>query len=205
MIKNLNGLYGITIDNDPNIESNVKAALAGGASVIQYRDKSSSGEKKLNTAYRLKTLCANKALFIINDDIELAKLVDADGVHLGKDDADIMKARQLLGDKIIGVSCYDQLSLAEGAQNKGVDYVAFGRFYSSSTKPMATQASPDLIVEAKKLLVVPVVAIGGITVNNANTLIDAGADAIAVINGLFGQPAITETAQHFCSLFDKNK
>ena len=111
----------------------------------------------------------------------------------------------MLGDKIIGVSCYNQLSLAVDAQSAGVDYVAFGRFFSSSTKPMAIQASLDLIVDAKRSLSVPVVAIGGITVNNADSLIGAGADAIAVINGLFSQPNITKTAQAFCAIFDNNK
>ncbi|MDH3326271.1 MAG: thiamine phosphate synthase [Gammaproteobacteria bacterium] len=199
----INGLYGVTIDNDLRLTENVKAALAGGVSVIQYRDKSSSAEKKYDLAVRLKKLCAGKALFIINDDVSLAKSVDADGVHLGKDDADIHKARQLLGDKIIGVSCYNELSLAEKAQSEGADYVAFGRFYSSTTKPAAIQASPDLITAAKKSLSVPVIAIGGITVNNAGLLIEAGADAIAVVNGLFKQPDIKKTAQDYCALFQK--
>ncbi|MDH5257990.1 MAG: thiamine phosphate synthase, partial [Gammaproteobacteria bacterium] len=184
----INGLYGITIGSDPCLEDNVKAALAGGATIIQYRDKSCSNEIKTRSALRLKELCAGKALFIINDDIALAKSIDADGVHLGKNDADIKKARQLLGKKIIGVSCYNQLSLAEEAQAAGVDYVAFGRFFSSSTKPDAVQASPELLTRAKQTLSVPVVAIGGITVNNADSLIKAGADAVAVINGLFKQP-----------------
>jgi len=202
LISGIDGLYGITIDNDPDIEVNVKAALAGGASVIQYRDKSSSSEKKRKIATKLKQLCAGKALFIINDDVELAKAAAADGIHLGKDDADIGRARALLGDKIIGVSCYNRLSLAEAAQAAGVDYVAFGRFFTSSTKPDAAQASVDLIVQAKKSLSVPVVAIGGITVNNAGSLIKAGVDSIAVINGLFAQPEIRKTAQAYCALFD---
>lgn len=197
----INGLYGITIGNDPCLEDNVKAALAGGATIIQYRDKSCSNEIKTRLALRLKELCAGKALFIINDDIALAKSIDADGVHLGKNDADIKKARQLLGKKIIGVSCYNQLSLAEEAQAAGVDYVAFGRFFSSSTKPDAVQASPELLTCAKQTLSVPVVAIGGITVNNADSLIKAGADAVAVINGLFKQPEIKKTAQTFSKLF----
>lgn len=197
----IEGLYAITVDNDPNIVANVKAALAGGASVIQYRDKTASAEKKHRIAVQLKNLCADKALFIINDDIALAKSVDADGVHLGKDDSDIGKARQLLGNKIIGVSCYNQLSLAQEAQAAGVDYIAFGRFFSSTTKPMAVQASPELLIEAKKILSVPVVAIGGITVNNADSLIKLGADSVAVINGLFGQLNITKTAQQYCALF----
>lgn len=197
----INGLYGITIGSDPCLEDNVKAALAGGATIIQYRDKSCSNEIKTRSALRLKELCAGKALFIINDDIALAKSIDADGVHLGKNDADIKKARQLLGKKIIGVSCYNQLSLAEEAQAAGVDYVAFGRFFSSSTKPDAVQASPELLTRAKQTLSVPVVAIGGITVNNADSLIKAGADAVAVINGLFKQPEIKKTAQTFSKLF----
>ncbi len=197
----ISGLYGVTIDNDPHLLANVKAALAGGASVIQYRDKSSSAEQKKITALALKKLCAGKALFIINDDTMLAKLVDADGVHLGKDDGDIEQARQIIGNKIIGVSCYNQLSLAEEAQKAGADYVAFGRFFSSSTKPTAAQASVDLLIEAKNKLSVPVVAIGGITVNNADSLIKAGADSIAVINGLFDQTNIKEKAQQYCAMY----
>ena len=202
MINKINGLYGITVDGDTNIEANVVAALDGGATVIQYRDKSSDGEKKRRIALQLKDLCAGKAIFVVNDDLVLAQSVDADGIHLGKDDADINKARRLLGDKIIGVSCYNQLSLAWEAQAAGVDYVAFGRFFSSSTKPAAAQASLELLNEAKKTLSVPVVAIGGITVNNADSLIKSGADSIAVINGLFGQPDIKKTAQQFSAKFN---
>lgn len=204
-LNKVSGLYGVTIDNDLNILASVAAALAGGATVIQYRDKATTDEKKHNIAIALKKLCADKALFIINDDVELAKAVNADGVHLGKDDADISKARQILsckdGNKIIGVSCYNQLALAQKAQAAGADYVAFGRFFSSSTKPMAAQASLELLTRAKKTLSLPVVAIGGITINNAGSLIAAGADSIAVINGLFKQPNITKIAQQYSALF----
>ena len=197
----IKGLYGITVNGDDNVEANVAAALAGGTQVIQYRDKSSSEEEKYNIALKLKNLCRDKAIFIINDDVTLAKAVDADGVHLGKNDSDLTNARRLLGDKIIGVSCYNQLSLAEQAQAAGADYIAFGRFFTSTTKPSAVQASVDLIKHAKQSLDIPVVAIGGITVNNADTLINAGADAIAVINGLFMQPDIRQTAKTFNKLF----
>lgn len=200
-MREIKGLYGITVSGDDNVETNVAAALGGGTQVVQYRDKSSSEEEKYNIALKLKNLCRDKAIFIINDDVTLAKAVDADGVHLGKNDSDLINARRLLGDKIIGVSCYNQLTLAEQAQAAGANYIAFGRFFSSSTKPSAVQASIDLIKYAKQSLDIPVVAIGGITVNNADTLINAGADAIAVINGLFGQSDITQTAKTFNKLF----
>jgi len=203
-MSSIRGLYGITIDADSNIFENVEAALAGGASVIQFRDKSSTTEQKYAIALKLKSICAGRATFIINDDAELAKNVDADGVHLGSEDGSIEHARKIIGEKTIGVSCYDQFSLAQQAQENGADYVAFGRFFSSSTKPDAVHASPDLITYAKQNLNIPVVAIGGITVNNADTLINAGADAIAVINGLFKPPDISETAKIFNQLL-KNK
>lgn len=197
----INGLYGITIDDDPDIEEKVASALAGGASIIQFRDKISSKNKKRKVAEKLKRLCHGRALFIINDDLDLAIDVVADGVHLGKHDGNIAAARKRIGGKLIGVSCYNQLSLAKQAQADGADYVAFGRFFSSRTKPDAIQASPDLIIQAKQILSIPIIAIGGITEKNAGSLIAAGADAIAVINGLFNQPDITKTAQNYCDLF----
>lgn len=195
------GLYGITVDNDPEVLSRVKAALEGGANIIQYRDKSYLPGRE-NIAERLNNLCREHgAIFIINDDIELAVAVNADGVHLGKHDLDIKAARNKIGDKIIGVSCYNKLELALAAEQNGADYVAFGRFFPSVTKPKAVSAEISLLQEAKQLLSLPIVAIGGITTENANMLIQAGASSVAVIDGLFNQDNIKKTAEEFSKLF----
>lgn len=198
----VSGLYGVTQDGSSNLYQQVKQALQGGAQVIQYRDKQSDSDQRLQDAQRLKSLCDEyAAIFIVNDDIDLALQVDADGVHVGKDDGDIVAIKQRLGDKILGVSCYNSLTLAQKAEQLGADYVAFGRFFVSQTKPDAIQAEPNLIVEAKSRLRVPVVAIGGIKLNNAKQLIDAGVDAIAVVDGLFGEENIVKTAKEFSNLF----
>jgi thiamine-phosphate pyrophosphorylase len=144
-------------------------------------------------------------LFIINDDVTLAKETQADGVHLGREDAAIAQARKQLGSRaIIGVSCYNELARAEQAAAQGADYVAFGRFFPSRTKPQAVPASLDLLREAKKKLHIPVVAIGGITPENGASLIAAGANALAVIEGVFGQADVRAAAERYASLF-KNR
>lgn len=202
----LTGLYAITDAsiNDPEITIQcVKQALAGGARCIQFRDKSDNHEQRLQTSIALRELTKQaNALFIINDNVELAKSVKADGVHLGQDDTELGKAREQLGqDSLIGISCYNQFELAKKAADQGADYVAFGSFFSSPTKPNAVKADIQLLQRAKRELVIPIVAIGGITIENAGSLVEAGADMVAVIDGLFGQTDIEATARHFCSLF----
>jgi thiamine-phosphate pyrophosphorylase len=141
-------------------------------------------------------------LFIINDDVTLAKETRADGVHLGREDVPLAEARKLLGTRaIIGVSCYNELARAQAAQKQGADYVAFGRFFPSRTKPQAVQANLDLLREAKRKLHIPVVAIGGITPENGASLIAAGADALAVIEGVFGQADVRAAAERYARLF----
>ena len=145
-------------------------------------------------------------MFIVNDDITLAKQTKASGVHLGREDASVADAREQLGPQaIIGVSCYNELTRAETAQAQGADYIAFGRFFPSRTKPQAVQANPDLLREAKKKLHIPVVAIGGITPENGAALIAAGADALAVIEGVFGQPDIRAAAERYARLFKNGR
>jgi thiamine-phosphate pyrophosphorylase len=145
---------------------------------------------------------AANCIFLINDDAELAFASGADGVHLGKNDAGIEQARALLGkDAIIGISCYNRLDLAHRAEQAGADYVAFGRFFPSLTKPDAIQAQPALLQQAKRELELPLVAIGGITPENGRLLLAAGADMLAVIHALFGQPDIGTACRHFQSLF----
>ncbi len=200
------GLYAIAdtryLDNARLITA-VGEAIAGGARVIQYRNKKHAAESRLTQAGEIAKLCRkHKVLCIINDDVELTKETAADGVHLGRDDASIAKARERLGPQaIIGVSCYNEMARAETAQAQGADYVAFGRFFPSRTKPQAVQAGPDLLREAKKKLRLPIVAIGGITPENGASLIAAGADALAVIEGVFGQPDVRAAARRYANLF----
>ncbi|MES9967484.1 MAG: thiamine phosphate synthase [Sedimenticola sp.] len=181
----------------------VAQALAGGARVIQYRDKSGDDQKRLAEAGALLTLCRqHHAPLIINDDVELAARIGADGVHLGKDDPDIQAARTRLGKQaIIGISCYNQFDRASIALEAGADYIAFGRFFNSTVKPDAVQAQPDLLRRAKRELELPTVAIGGITPENGGALIEAGADMLAVIHGVFGQPDIRAACERFNELF----
>ncbi len=203
----LRGLYAIT---DPRLTPGeamfaaVEAALRGGARILQYRNKAADGATRLREAGRLSRLCrAHGALFLVNDDPALAQAVGAHGVHLGRDDPDVARARDLLGPEgIVGVSCYNELERARAAAAAGADYVAFGRFFPSHTKPEAVQAHPDLIRRAKAELGLPVVAIGGITPENGRTLIEAGADMLAVIHGLFGQPDVEAQAARYARLFE---
>lgn len=199
----LRGLYAITPDRRPNLAAKVTEALAGGARILQYRDKGSDGRKRLAEAGTLHRLCRQAGtLFLINDDLELAAAVAADGVHLGRNDTDPRAARRRLGpDAIIGVSCYNRFELAREARDMGADYLAFGRFFPSDTKPDAVQADPKLLRRARRELGLPLVAIGGISPENGGPLIDAGADMLAVINGLFAAPDVRATARAFTALF----
>ena len=201
----IRGLYAITpemTDTDALLDK-VKSAIEGGARLVQYRTKSEDVALRHEQASELLLLCrAFHVPLIINDDVRLAALVDADGVHVGEDDASLKEARINLGpDKIIGVSCYQDLARAKQFQAEGADYVAFGSFYPSATKPGARPCPIGLLTEAKQVLRVPVVAIGGITPENAVALVAAGADAVAVITALFDAPDIAATAAHFDSLF----
>jgi len=201
------GLYALTPDlsaTDALIKS-VGAALDGGALAIQYRNKTAAPELRLQQARALQALCARHgAALIINDDIDLARTVDADGVHLGRGDATIAHARgRLRANALIGASCYDSLERAAAAVAAGADYIAFGSFFPSTTKPDAVRAGLSLLSAAKSRWAVPVVAIGGITPRNAAAVIDAGADAVAVISALFDATDIVAAARLFVALFDQ--
>lgn len=203
----LRGLYAITdsqLTSLNSIEQKVAAALKGGAQLIQYRDKHSSAKQKKITALKLLALCQQyHGRLIINDDLELAQAINAHGVHLGQEDAPIAQARELLGTKaIIGATCHNSLTLAQQAVANGASYVAFGRFYTSKTKPGAPSCSLDLLKEARQSLEVPIVAIGGITLNNAPALIAAGADLIAVVNGVFAAENIEQQSLALAKLFN---
>ena len=202
----LHGLYAITDErlmNEQNFLLKAEQALLGGARLIQYRDKSSNHTKRLEQASALKQCCEKyNALLIINDDVELAKNVAADGVHLGKEDGAVAEARRHLGnDMLIGASCYNQLDLALQAEKAGADYVAFGAFFSSPTKPQAGIASLELLKKARQHIQVPICTIGGISTENAHTLVEHGADMTAVISDLFASDDIQASASHIAALF----
>jgi len=201
----LSGLYAITDANllTDNFTDAIEQAIQGGCQIIQYRDKSTDHKHRLQQANIVRQLCDQyQRLFIVNDDIELAMACNADGVHIGKDDQQLTTARDYLGnDKIIGVSCYNQIKLALAAEQGGADYVAFGAFFSSSIKPEATNAPVSLISQAKEQLQIPVCCIGGITANNATPLINAGTDMIAVISEIFASQNIKLSSQALSNLF----
>ena len=202
----IRGLYAIadtTVIAEPELLAAVEQAILGGARVVQYRDKRGQAEQRERQAQTLAGLCAaNGVTFIVNDDVALATRVQAHGVHLGREDAAIGEARRRLGaDAVIGVSCYNALERALAAEAQGADYVAFGSVYPSPTKPAAVRANTELLRQAKARLRVPVVAIGGITTENAASLIAAGADAVAVISDLFARPDIQAAARGFSRLF----
>jgi thiamine-phosphate pyrophosphorylase len=210
MKKNLpRGLYAIAdtaLLPAEELVANVAYAIQGGAVMIQYRDKGDDEMRRQYEAADLSNLCRPLGVpLIINDDVELASNIMAKGVHLGKDDADIASARAKLGaNAIIGVSCYNDLQRAIEAEKAGADYVAFGSFFASPTKPNAVQADPDLLRQAKAQLTIPVVAIGGINADNGAQLVTAGADMLAVIHGVFGQPDIAAAAEKIAELFENN-
>lgn len=180
----------------------VGAAIAGGARIVQYRDKSCDAKRRLAEASALRALTlAHNVLFLINDDVALAQAVGADGVHLGREDGAIADARVTLGAAaIIGASCYNDFALAEQAALAGADYVAFGAFYPSKTKPHAVPATPALLARARSALHLPLCAIGGITPENAPPLLAAGADMLAVISAVFAAPDIPKAAHAFAAL-----
>jgi thiamine-phosphate pyrophosphorylase len=199
------GLYAVTpetADTDGLVRK-VEAALRGGARLVQYRSKTASLPARAEQLRQLAPVCRRYgARLIVNDSAELAREVRADGVHLGKDDGDVGTARRLLGAGVlIGVSCYDRLERARDAARAGADYVAFGSFFASSTKPGAVRASVELLRQARDELDVPIVAIGGIDAANAACLIEAGADALAVVSALFDAADVEAAARQFTRLF----
>ena len=200
-MKAFTGLYAITPENlaGESLYLRAQQAIEGGASVLQYRKKNLSEKQMLEEALRLAELCRQQQVtFIINDHYLLAKKVGAQGVHLGIDDEHLEPAREHLGaSAIIGISCYDNLERAIEAEHQGANYVAFGRFFPSRSKPLATTAPLALLEKAKAKLRIPIVAIGGIQPEHAPLLFSKGADMIAVIDGLFGQPNPKQAAFNY--------
>jgi thiamine-phosphate pyrophosphorylase len=198
------GLYAITQTDHKSIDTvigEVAAAIRGGAAVVQYRDKNPIDAVLL--AGELVKLCHRHGVpLIINDDVELAVQSGADGVHLGKEDGHVAAARKRLGpEAIIGISCYNSVERAVEAEREGATYVAFGRFFPSSSKPLAAPAQIETLRQAKSALHIPIVAIGGILPGNGAPLLEAGADLLAVIGGIFDhQPE--QSARAYLSLFE---
>ena len=205
----IEGLYAVTpeVIDTTNLVVMIQQVLAGGARLVQYRNKTADAPLRLEQAQALANLCCKfNVPLIINDHLDLAAAVGAAGVHVGQEDTSITAARRRLGPgKIIGVSCYNRLGSAVEAERQGADYVAFGAFFVSATKPDAVTASIDLLPQAKQKLHVPVVAIGGITPPHAVGLIRQGADAIAASNALFGAPDIQSAAENFSRLFKQTQ
>lgn len=204
--KSLHGLYALTdasLTPGTPLTTAVDAAIRGGARLVQYRDKNADGARREREARALLALCREHDVpLLINDDVQLALTIGADGVHLGKDDAQPAAARVKLGPRaIIGVSCYDSLTAAVDAAHAGADYVAFGSFFASGSKPQAVRAPLSLLTEARRTLSIPLCAIGGITPQNGAALLAAGADMLAVIRGLFGSPDVKAAARAYATLF----
>lgn len=204
----LRGLYAITPDEPDRARllASVEAALVGGCRWLQYRDKLSAPAERLARAQALADLCRGRgAAFVVNDDIELAQAVAADGVHLGRDDGSLAAARAALGpDSVLGASCYADLEGARRAVAEGADYVAFGAVYPSPTKPAASRAPIELFARCRTEIDVPVCAIGGITLANAAPLVAAGASLLAVITDLFSASDIAVRAAAYQHLFEDN-
>ena len=198
----MKGLYVITdcgrLAGDPLL-SVTEEILRAGVTALQYRDKSAGDTARKHTAAALSALCRKYGcLFIINDDVQLAKSTGSDGVHLGREDADCKSARKALGEEaIIGVSCYNSLELARTAATDGADYVAFGSFYPTPSKHDTVPAKPAIIKQAKATLSLPVAAIGGITPTNCPPLLEHGADMLAVISSVYQAKDPTATVQEF--------
>lgn len=196
------GIYAITNGPRDDLFAAVEAALAGGARLLQYRDKTADAERRRSEADEISRICARYDVpFIVNDDVALARDTGG-GVHLGREDVSIAEARAALGpDAIIGVSCYGSIERARQLRTEGADYLAFGAMYPSPTKPHAPVAPHDVLTQAKALGL-PIVAIGGITVDNARVLIDAGADYLAVVSAIFAAPDIQTATRRFADLFE---
>jgi thiamine-phosphate pyrophosphorylase len=202
----LRGLYAITPEMRDTglLVARVEACIAGGAAAVQYRAKSLPTALRLEQARRLAQVCrSHRVPLIVNDSVELALEVRADGVHLGRDDGDPRDARKCMRDRIVGLSCYDEIGRAREAASLDVDYVGIGSVFPSATKPRAVRAPLSLLSEARRACGRPVVAIGGVTAENAADAIAAGADMVAVISALFDVPDTRAAARSIARLFNE--
>jgi thiamine-phosphate pyrophosphorylase len=200
----IRGLYAVTPDEPDTARlcTLVAAAVSGGARLVQYRNKTASDALRCEQASALLAVCRRHGVpLIVNDYLELAAQIGAEGVHLGRDDGDAGAARARLPNALIGVSCYNEIERALVAKRSGADYVAFGRFFASTTKPGDIRASLDLVAEARRTVSLPIVAIGGITLEKAGPLVAGGVDALAVVSALFDSDDIAATARKFANLY----
>ena len=200
------GLYAITdtklIPRHRFVET-VEAAVRGGATMVQLREKETPREEVIRLGRELLSVTRRyDALLIVNDHPAIAQEIGADGTHVGREDPPVAEARAMLGpEAIIGASCYGDVARAMAAEQAGADYVAFGTPFPSPTKPKRTDLSLGIFREVKRQVKVPVFAIGGITVDNAPQVIDAGADGIAVVSGVFAAPDVEAAARALAQLF----
>jgi thiamine-phosphate pyrophosphorylase len=197
------GLYAITDCINLTTEQLIyktELILKAGVAMLQYRNKHDDDSVRKSQAGDLKKLCDTfNVPLIINDDVKLALEIHADGIHLGKEDAHYITSS---GQKmIIGISCYNDLDRAAMAENMGASYIAFGAFYPTSTKNNTVKAEPELIRKAKQILKLPVVAIGGITPENGSVLLDAGADFLAVVSGVYSADNPEAAVKSYLKLF----
>jgi thiamine-phosphate pyrophosphorylase len=207
----LRGLYAITPDSrdSESLIERVRLALDAASpspiAVLQYRNKLAELAARAREAAALAKLCRARGVpFVVNDDLELALEVDADGLHLGREDGDLSRARASLGGRLLGASCYNEFERARSAIAAGADHVAFGSVFASATKPQAARA-PLEIFSTARALGVPLVAIGGITLHNAREAIRAGADMVAVISDLFDAADIAAQARAYARIFEEEK
>ena len=204
-ILNTGGVYAITDCEylaPDELLSKTESILREGIALFQYRNKTEDKKNKKELAKTLQSLCKQyKTPFIVNDDLNLAKEIVADGIHLGQYDTKISTARRVLGDKVIGVSCYNDFNRAIFAEKSGANYIAFGSFFPSTTKPNAAKANVELIIKSKEKFNIPVVAIGGITPENGKQLINAKVDYLAVINGIYSTEDAATSALAYNNLF----
>jgi thiamine-phosphate pyrophosphorylase len=204
------GIYAITDDlllPGERLFTATEEALRAGIQLLQYRSKSDSADFKFDCAIKLLALCDEYRIpLVINDGVELCEKINAAGVHLGTMDEDIQSARTILGpNAIIGISCHSSIDEALKAEQLGASYVAFGRFFPSKTKPEAPAAELQLIAEARQVLSIPIVAIGGINAENGAAVFQAGADMLAVIHAIFGGDDVTATTLDLLKLCDKRE
>lgn len=202
----ISGLYAVTPDiaDTDLLAKQVEAALAGGARVLQYRNKAANHKLQTQQARAIFPICKQYNVpLIINDSVKLCLTLDADGVHLGADDGNLAEVRARIGEnKIMGASCYNRFDFAIAAQNQGADYVAFGACFASNTKPNAPVADLGLFTRARDELSIASVAIGGISLHNAPQVLQAGANSVAVIQAIFAADDVKLASQQFSQLFN---
>lgn len=187
-----------------DIFADVESAVAAGCKIVQYREKSKSKEEMIDEARRVKELCGNKALFIVNDHVDVALAVDADGVHLGQEDLDLETARKILGNKIIGVTVHN-VEEARMAEEGGADYIGVSPVFPTTTKCDAGKpCGIELISRIDEEVSIPIVAIGGITKENTPEVIRAGAKAVAAISAVVCSDDVGSEVAEFIRIIREN-